>query len=466
VYFVSGSYLLGHYETPAIVRQRLLDQLRRNALHRAGVYQAIEERMTAQQQSSLETVLLAGNIVRASPIKEVMRTAHGGRGELYMEAEIEVDTSGLKRHIDALYDNHALRLTNDQLERQNRSLRRRIDEPERRWVEPSDQPRAAPALARITQQSARLRTDRHREASDLAAWLNNRTLLHTSEWAKAFHRPAPNGAMTYQPAGVTAIPQSATDLEGMRESLLGAMTAWLDNYNEALTTRITSQRSIATGTQYTVEVTGFDGFLDSLLSDTGLPFVHGQLTPEQIQDLDPWSSLAYWVVADELVKQPILLSLEVYTNTDGPGQETLAGAFQQMVLSPVAYSEDGSEAQVLRFNGLEAHLWYLGGVHLPNMGLMAPGKPYVLDSRTNRVGSSLHERRLLEPEVLAYDPDKGRAVFRFVAPEKHPPIASIAATFDRRTGRSLFPPSRWLYRGSYQDLSQFEADRRRKEAFF
>lgn len=473
---LGGTYLLGDRETPEMARQNLLDRLQREALLQSGAYQAVEERLSAQQRHSLERVSIAGSIVRARMLHEEMRPAGNGRSELFVEAAIEVDGSGLRRQIDALYDNHALRAASARLIEENQALRQR--QPPYAAPSPAETPRAtATVVADAPTAEARLQQDAHRNAHDVAVWLNDRNLLHSDDWVRAFDNPYRYGKPTYQPAGAEAIPQDKMAMERLRRGLLAPMSALVRDYDKALAVSVLSREAVARkssgldntghgpGTRYIVEVTGFAGFRDALLAETGLPFSGGQLSPEQIEQLDPWSALSYWVVADRLVQQPLVLSLTAYSES-APGRETPLGAFQQLVLAPAAFSHDRSTATPLRFTTLGAHLWYLGGSHLPHTGLVAPRGPYRIDGLTNQQGGSRYIRPLRAPEVLSFDPAQGRAVFRFVREDGEPPITSLAASLEHLDSDVLFPAGAWENHMKSRDLSRKEARARRTGAYF
>ncbi|MGP9718974.1 MULTISPECIES: hypothetical protein [unclassified Halomonas] len=333
-------------------------------------------------------------------------------------------------------------------------------------------------------------------AADLASWLKNDDLApwlrlegydpRQADWIKAFQEQPSDGRsrsrLTYQPEGVDAIPQTYADVRPLKRQLAQDVSRLTRDYNAALDVDIvkTAPSPHTQGTEYTVHVTGFDGFVEAVLEATGLPFTHGQLTPEQIQALDPWRSLKYWLAADLFAPSPLVLSLSVNADMEAPGSPTPAAQFHQVVLSPVAFGDNRREAALLAFTPLEHYLWYLGGQHLPDMGLKAPHAPFELEGqrhKTSKIPSfrqpiyhdhlgrldtyravragdasamtaSFHRRALTWFQVDRYRPDLGQAVFTFTVPAQHPRITDVSAAFEHVRVDDLMPVrNNWIGRG-------------------
>ena len=103
-YAVHDTYLLGDRDTPQIAKQHLMERLKRQALDQAGVYRAFEERLSADQQLAATSVLVSGSVVALHDVRETVRPVGEDRLEMTLTATAIVDSSGLQRHIDALYD--------------------------------------------------------------------------------------------------------------------------------------------------------------------------------------------------------------------------------------------------------------------------------------------------------------------------------------------------------------------------
>ncbi|WP_075881834.1 hypothetical protein [Vreelandella massiliensis] len=495
-YAVQDAYLLGDRDTLQTARRVLTERLKKQALEQAGVYRAFEERLTEDQQLSATSVLVSGSIVKMHGVEEEMRAVGNDRVEMVMQAVASVDSSGLQQHLDALYDNNALAAANEHLQRENLRLRSGVTA--KASPDGNGQNRVSVSAAQVAAPDApaTMAFGAYKYAADLAPWLKKDTLapwLHDYnmsqmyalgtypyryDWVEAFevHDPSHYNMSyrsVYKPEGVEAIPQQYDALDSLRRKLSDDMSSLIDDYNAALDVRVLSRSPSPNGkgTRYKVAISGFSGFVESLLDATGLPFAHGQLTPEQIEALDPWSALNYWVLADKMALKPLMLTLRVNANMDAPGRESEAAAFHQAVLSPVVFNGNRRDASLLAFSPLEHYLWYLGGRHLPNMGLKAPQSAYEIDGERhsdsdipsfrrdvtrkhmNNLGTyrevlngsahsmtaSFHSKVLDWFQVEDYDPAEGKAIFAFTMPNDHPPIESLSAVFERKRSSELLP---------------------------
>lgn len=481
---VTGDYVIGDRETQALARARLVDQLKADALRQTGTYQAVEERLEDGRELSTQLIAMSGHLVSLTITEESLTVGDSGRPVLTITAEADIEGDALRAQLDAFYDNHALREANTRLLEQNQQLtQRRLGE----TSTPSDRPAGAsttPADNGAPEAAASMAFDGLRRPAAIAPWTLQPELARAtlspverviSKPRRAFQPLAGSTHNLYAPDGASAMPLDPLAKSQLDRSLQADINSLVGEYNEIIQVDIRSEparwapgtpQERDWGTRYTVSVTGLEGFIPELLARTQLPFAQDQLTPEQIEELDPWSAQLYWSVAEALANQPVVLEFSV----EGPDGEPLATS-HQLLLGTVAFSQDRSTAHHLAFSPLEAISWWLEGRHIPAMGLKSPKDHFTIDGMRhprstitplNREFRGLHVKEVAtrdqiraarEPgvpgamqslrrpgiNVESHDSARGTTIFSVVVPDDHPYIGTFTAAIQRPDRLTLQP---------------------------
>ena len=458
-FVVHGSYLLGDRDTRETARRLLTERLKQQALEKAGVYHAFEERLTARQRLTATSVLVSGGIVTIYDVQEEMRSVGHNQVEMRMQASASVDNSGLQQHIEALFDNHALAAANAHLQQENQRLRQH----QATFSRPHRGDRAAASVndpAASYASSATMVAPAYAFVSDGTPWLKDINLLHERDWVTAFGYPCGGGAgkPCYRPEGAGAIPQNEVSAVNHRSALMRAFDDAVSAQDARLQVRVDAQERTAAGVDYRVTVSGFRDLHGSLLAATELPFVNGELRPEQIADLNPWSALTYWAVADQLARQPLVLTVSAHGDIVPPGRQVTAesdtlASLHQPVLVPVMYNHDRSRAQIAAFSPLENLLWYLGGQHLSGLGLKAPVGALSLDGVRNEsstiptgrhaagnpvLQASREQRARARFRITDFDPQRGELTFYYASLDREPSVTNFSASLHFVDSDALF----------------------------